>query len=77
MRAYNHEFPKNGSEIFLPQGLDRANQVDFVRKNRRLAQGFSAAHCGSAVMIPISEHIASETTQLSSGPEAVLFILYI
>jgi len=40
MRQVNHIFPKNGSRIFLPEGLDRANQTDFVHKIR----GFGAAN---------------------------------
>jgi hypothetical protein len=37
--AVNHEFRKNESEIFLCEGLDRANQIDGAGEIRFLAQG--------------------------------------
>jgi hypothetical protein len=39
MRGENHKFRKNGSEIFLRGGLDRANQVEMAGEN----WGFGAA----------------------------------
>jgi hypothetical protein len=40
MRAYNHDFPKNGSRLFFAGGLDRPNQLETARQIRFFAHRF-------------------------------------
>jgi hypothetical protein len=53
-RAGRTDFPDKESEIFLANGLDRANQLEAVTENRRPEKPFKAAGKPIASQSPAS-----------------------
>jgi hypothetical protein len=58
-RTSKSDLPDTPSGIFLLMGLDRANQLDAARKNRRCTQGIDCAFGSSVTSADIPRPISA------------------